>query len=334
MRPIRTWPFDSFFWRGLRAPDVYMPPFINIVGLKRFVFSLFAFFALLRSWPAIVVKYNITAIEAIALLAYRIINPSAFLVAIVQDVHYSKNSGFSVGKILELLSMRLVTYFDMLIPVSKKIGDDFAFSPEKTRIFNGGLTRQGRSLLVEEGSDLSPYAVFAGALVPYNGIDILVSTWTTKNIDMDLHVFGKGASEAFVRDVASKNPRIIFHGFKPEEEITNWQKGALVNFCLRYSEGIDAGYFFPSKFFNIICASGAVISNEFECFPSELRDSCLIVADNLSDLAEQIEFARASSDLVAMRERRRVWIEKNASWSSVVRDIFTRAGARNGFSVR
>ncbi|MFV5214723.1 glycosyltransferase [Azonexus caeni] len=322
LKQIRTWPFGPFLWPGFRGPRLYMPPFINLAGLKRFLFSFFLFFLLLLRRPDVIFKYNITAVEAFALLIYRKINRSAVLVAIIQDVHYSKNNSFGIRNFLELLAMKLVSKFDILIPISEKIGIDFSFSPNKTRVFRGGLTRQGRCLLSGRGDDISHYAVFAGALVPYNGIDVLIRKWTSENIDMDLHIFGKGVSESAVRDAASKNPRIIFHGFRPEEEISHWQKKALINFCLRYSEGIEAGYFFPSKLYNIICAPGAVVANNFEGFPSELSNSCLMLADDLSDFSQKIEKARNSTELISMRNSRRKWIEENGNWNSVVREIF------------
>jgi len=327
MKPLKTWPVGAFLWSGLHKKNVYMPPFINIVGLKRLIFSIFILIALIRTRPSIVVKYNITAVEAFVLLIYRIVNPATFLVAVIQDVHYTKNKGVGVKKIFELLAMKLVTRFDMLIPISERIKNDFFFSTEKTRVFNGGLTRQGRSLLAASDDKLEPYAVFAGALMPYNGIDLLVRRWISENIEIELHVFGKGSSDSLVHDAAVRYPTIIFHGFKSEEEVSSWQKNALVNFCLRYSEGIEAAYFFPSKLFNIICAPGAVMANRFDGFPSALENSCLMLADDLSDLSEKIDMAKNHLELNIIRARRREWIEANGSWSAVVRDIFARAAA-------
>ena len=333
LKPLRTWPHGNFLWRGISKNEITFPPFINIAGLKRFIFSWFLLIFLLKKRPDVVVKYNLAAVEAMALLVYKIIVPSSFLVAIIQDVHYSKNKGFSVKQLIELLVMKLAARFDMLIPISERIRDDFGFAVEKTRVFNGGLTRQGRSILAAKGESLSRCAVFAGALEKYNGIDILIEQWISQNIDMELHVFGKGSCETCVHEAALHNNKIIFHGFRPEEEVSDWQKSALVNFCLRYSDGIDAGYFFPSKLFNVICAPGAVMANRFEGFPRELQDDCTMLSDDLTDLREQLKKIEDADNLHLLRERRKQWIADNANWRPVILDIFSRAAARSGVSL-
>lgn len=333
LNPIKSWPHGKFFWDGMKNDEGFFPPFINISGLKRLIFSCFLFFYLLKNRPIIIVKYNLSAIEALTLLIYRAIAPSAFLAAIIQDVNYSKNKGISFKQITELYAMKLAVRFDMLIPISEKIKNDFRFPPKKTRVFNGGLTRQGRSILSAKTDSLSHIAVFAGALEKYNGIDILIKQWISQNIDMELHIFGKGSYESYVLDASTHNAKIIFHGFRPEEEVSNYQKVALINFCLRYSNGIDAGYFFPSKLFNVICAPGAVMANQFEGFPCEIEGACTMLTDDLENLHEQLKNVKLSSSLHLFREQRKQWITENANWKPIVQDIFERASERNGVSL-
>lgn len=328
--PIRTFPFGRLLWRGLRDGYIYMPPFLNIAGVKRFVFSLYLFGFLIRKKPHLVVKYNISIFEAVSLLFYRLLRSEVYLVAIVQDVHIQKNNNLLIKTMqyFELISLRLVSRFDMLIPISKKIANDFLFHENKTRVFNGGLTRQGRRLLADCGRNIEPYAVFAGALTPYNGIELLIKRWIIDEIDFKLHIFGKGVSEEFVINESVKSKNIIFHGFKSEEEVGDWQKKALINFCLRYSDGIDAGYFFPSKLFNVICAPGLVMANNFEGFPSDLQKYCIMLNDDLSDLSDKINEAKTFSKLSELRELRRVWIMHNGDWNTIVSDIFERTKSR------
>lgn len=325
MKPIRTWPLDSLVWPGQFAANIYMPPFINIFGFRRLIFSLFLFIETIRRRPKLVVKYNASALEVIALLLFRLLFPAAYLVAIIQDVNISTDKKFRVGGLLELFAMRLVRRFNYLIPISDDIASDFSFDSDKTRVFNGGLTRQGRNLLAADEGSIEQYAVYAGALTPYNGIELLVKRWSAERIDLKLHIFGKGVSEEFVRKECMINSNIIFHGFQSEAEVSEWQKSALINFCLRYSDGIDAGYFFPSKFFNVICAPGFVMVNDFRGFPNALKGSCVLLEDDLSDLSAKIDDAKSSANISELRQLRRGWITENGDWGLIVRHIFERA---------
>lgn len=330
MKPLISWPKGDLLWPGVKHADFIFPRFVNIAGLKRFIFSSYLLMHLFKFQPKLVVKYNITTIEAIVLIFYKFIFPSVFLTAIIQDVHYSKRKKFSFSGLNEWISLKLISFFDMLIPISEKIMSDFGLPYEKTRVFNGGLTRQSRSILNEKGGTLSPFAVFAGALENYNGIEILISQWISQNIDMKLHVFGKGSRESFVRNSSACNSNIIFHGFRSEEEVSSWQSKALINFCLRYSDGIDAGYFFPSKLFNVICAPGAVMANQFMGFPLKLQTACTILSSDLSDLSEKINTAKSNPNLESLRELRKQWITENANWKPVIEDMITRAIAKIG----
>ena len=324
-KPNPSWPDGRFIWSGYRCVTTRMPAYINIVGVKRLNFSISLLLILNKIKPSILIKYNISILESIAILLYKLFNPKAYLAAIIQDVHYASKSKNAIRNSLEAMAMRMVSRFNMLVPVSRNIAVDFKYSLKKTVVFQGGITRQGQNLLFAPNCKLEPYAIFAGALEPYNGIDRLVKQWSAANINIDLHVFGKGSSESLVREASSHNSRIIFHGFETEEYITRMQCKSLINFCLRYSDGIEQGYFFPSKLFNICCAPGVVMSNDFEGLPSELKNYLFLLEDDLSDLSEKINMVSRYPKLVTMRNKRINWIKKHGDWSVIVRNIIDHA---------
>jgi glycosyltransferase involved in cell wall biosynthesis len=227
--------------------------------------------------------------------------------------------------------MRILRALDALVPISKRIRDDFHFDPAKTIVFSGGLTRQGRELMRRGSGEIKLYAVFAGALEKYNGIDRLVERWSGSGLDMDLHVFGRGSCEAIVRAASNRCPRIVFHGFQPEAEVTEWQARALATFCLRYSFGIDACYFFPSKLINALSAPGAVVVNSFDGFPACLADACFMIDDNLDCLEDCIASIRPNDALEKQRLQRRKWLREECDWQTLIQELVGRARLRETF---
>lgn len=318
VNPERAWPKGPFLQKvvNLGGSSSFV---VNLPFIRRLHASIKLFWFLLSNKPDTVFSYNPGFVESLAMLFFRFIAKGRCrLVSIIQDVHI-RGVGFAINLrwIGDSLAMRLARRFDLLVPVTKWVADDFNFDAEKVIIFRGGTTRQSRSLLASQVAPQSSYAVFAGALEAYNGIDKIIEKWSVINSGMVLHVFGRGPYEGAVKRSAEKNPgQIVFHGFATEDVVSRWQAGAAMNFCLRYSAGIDMRYFFPSKFFNIIAAPGLPVVNKFDGFPAELERGCWMVNDDLSDLqkacdAVQVETANQISF-------RRSWLLKSANWKPVL----------------
>lgn len=322
LKQMRTWPIGPIFWCGYRDSTFWYPPFINIFIVKRLFFSLFMLINLLIQKPNIIIKYNISFLEILAISIYRIISRSTYVVAIIQDVPFMQSNKFSINNLFVRLSIAMVSQFEFIVPISERIVSEFSLPFEKCRVFIGGLTRQGRDLMSRSDPIKSPpYAVFAGALESYNGIDILVEKWVSLGIALDLHIFGRGSQETSIKMIANTNKNIIFHGFKSEDEVSFYQMQSLINFCLRYSKGIDQNYFFPSKLFNIICAPGYVFLNDFSSLPTTLKDLCTIVNDDLSDLDEKIDALMLNGPGFNLQNLRKKWIHEYGSWNNVITDI-------------
>jgi hypothetical protein len=191
---------------------------------------------------------------------------------------------------------------------------------DRAFVFIGGLT-QFSDKISELESTIEEYAVYAGKLERYNGVDRLVRAWTEQKICRYLHVFGKGCLEGFLREQSINNKYIVFHGQRDESEVITWQSRARWN--LRYSDGINQDYFFPSKFFNICAADGLIIVNDFNGIPFELRETIAFVDDELSELSEIVGESHKIDASEASRQRRRI-LEKNHTWRSCINRIIER----------
>jgi glycosyltransferase involved in cell wall biosynthesis len=323
LTPKRTWPFGPLISRSIRRDSYVFPGFINLSGLKRVLFSLRLFARLLRGRYDVVVKYNVTLSEALALSLVRSVSRKTFVCAIIQDVKLTKYNSWRLSGVLERCSLRLCSSFDFLVPISLAIASDFRFAPVKTMVFRGGITRQTEALAQGTGSPLEDVAVFAGGLEPHNGIDVLVNRWIRDGINLKLHVFGKGSLSGVVQAAAERCANIVFHGFRPEHEVVELQRRSAVNFCLRFAKNIDPRYFFPSKFVNVLCSPGAVAVNKFSGLPPELRHCVGILDDDLSNLTGVLSSRRPLSSIANYCERRK-WVESNCQWRSVVEELRVR----------
>lgn len=318
MEPCQCWPRGPVWIKGEKNLDNgFFPPVLNLPLLKGIFFSIFLLSFCVRNKPKIVLQYNSYLFENITLLLLRLII-KAKVVAIVQDLRVGSAFSRAAG-VYDRLSNIFLRLFDLVVPVSKKLALDLRLREDRYLLFPGGVTALGKRMLrIEKHTE--NYAVFAGALEPHNGILRLLSAWENNSINIILHVFGRGSLAADVIHAASGNENIIYHGFMPQEEVAVWQSVARFNICLRYSEGLQEEYFFPSKFFNIACCPGLLVCNDFKNLPPVISEGLVILESELSDVAvlEKLE----DEDIMRAARIRRAAISDAYSWGKILNRIY------------
>lgn len=329
MEPMPAWPNGSLITKSTDEDEIEFIGYLNVFLIKHIVFSLRVLVRLFEFRPQLCVQYNSYFFENIALLLFRLFDSNSFLTILIQDIHAEITTSFfsrrSLRALSERLSIALSRGFDLVIPISNAIIDDFRYAPQKCFLFQGGVTSFAEKLIAGPPAPLEDIGVFAGALEPHNGIDRLVDQWIACKTDYILHVFGHGSLQAHVEAAAKHSSRVVFHGQQPEAVILQWQLRAKWNFCLRYSCGLNQKYFFPSKMFNIVCAPGAVIVNDFYALPDALRKYVEIVHDDLSNLNDALNNAAYAWSTERV-ERRREVVRANHSWRACVERIVTHVG--------
>jgi hypothetical protein len=317
MTPQPFWPRGPLISRSMTEGRIEFIGYLNLPVLKHLIFALRLLVRLLVARPQLCLQYNSYLLENLALLLFRLCHRGSALAIIIQDIHVvtgvSLLSKQGLRSLSERTSLRLAKRFDMIVPISSAIVADFHFPPSKSVVFQGGITEF--ALQIKHGAEqpLEEIGVFAGGLERHNGIDRLVDQWLASSIEQPLHVFGRGSLERHVKQAAQQSNRIVFHGLQPENVVLAWQLKARWNFCLRYSLGLNQTYFFPSKLFNILCAPGAVVVNDFYALPETVRDYVCVVSDDLSDLAEHLPAAASLSSPDCVRVRRELVLSKH-SW--------------------
>lgn len=324
MTPQSFWPHGPFIARSLTEGAMEFIGYLNLPVLKHLIFALRLLVRLLVARPQFCLQYNSYLFENLALLLFRLCHRGSAIAIIIQDIHVLTGvpllSKRGLRSLSERTSLRLAKRFDMIVPISSAIVTDFHFAPSKCFVFQGGITEFAVQIMRGPEQQLQEIGVFAGGLERHNGIDRLVDQWLASGIEQPLHVFGRGSLERHVEQAARQSDRIVFHGFQPEHVVLAWQLKARWNFCLRYSLGLNQTYFFPSKLFNILCAPGAVVVNDFHALPETVRDYLCVVSDDLSDLAEHLPAAASLSSPDCARVRREI-VRSKHSWHSCIGQI-------------
>ncbi|MCV2368252.1 glycosyltransferase family protein [Roseateles oligotrophus] len=324
MTPQAFWPRGAFIAPSRTEGAIEFIGYLNLPVLKHLIFALRLLMRLLVVRPQLCLQYNSYVFENIALLLFRLCRRGSALAIFIQDIHIESGkaqlSKSGLRALAERTSLVLSKRFDMIVPISSAIIDDFNFLPRKCFVFQGGITDFADQMMKGSEQRLEEVGVFAGALEPHNGIDILVDQWVACGIKQKLHVFGRGSLERHVRQVAMQSESIVFHGFQPERVVLAWQLRASWNFCLRYSLGLNEAYFFPSKLFNILCAPGSVVVNDFHAIPEDLRAHLCVVADDLSDLKSILTAAVEMISPDRIRNLHEL-MRSSHSWSSCIRKV-------------
>lgn len=322
--PKRSWPYGPLVVRSKSQQNGISVGYLNISIIKATHFSFRLFRYLNMNNIDIMVKYNISFSEALILRILKCLNKKLFICIIIQDINYPQRGIKIIHGLFEWCAVKLCNGFDFTVPITSAIINDFGLPISKAFVFNGGITRQTEAImkqgyLRQQGLPKEEFAVFAGAIERYNGIDLLIEEWIRSNITIKLHIFGKGNLSDIVSSAAKVSDNIIYHGFVSEEEVTRWQALSSFNICLRFSKDIADNYFFPSKFFNIVAAQGLVVVNNFTNFPEDLKSFCSIVNDDLRNLSLVLNNRDIEQEINNYNERLK-WINKNCQWSYVVEE--------------
>jgi hypothetical protein len=324
MCPQPFWPKGRLYFRSIVEDSIEFLGYPNLPVIKHLVFALRLFVRLIMLRPKICLQYNSYLLESLTLILYRTIRRRSSIAIIIQDIHVASGvkmlSKAGLRVLVERISLRLARRFNMIVPISSAIVVDFNLPLSNSFVFQGGITEFATRIMSEGQQDLAEIAVFAGGLESHNGIDRLVDEWLVGGIAHTLHVFGRGSLAKHVEQAALQSDRIVFHGFQSEEVILSWQRLARWNFCLRYSVGLNQSYFFPSKLFNILCAPGTVVVNDFHGIPTSIRPYLCIVADDLSDLAERLPASSMLSSPHSVFARRQIVCTQH-SWRSCVTQL-------------
>ena len=315
--PNRTWPFTNIFINNKSDGVLTFHSYINILGIRELHILFKRINYIIFNRPDYIFLYNISFFEAIFFSLLKKI----FKIKVVLFLQDVVQNNF-IDYCLNFIKLKFVSHFDLLIPISQSIIDDFKLPKEKCILFQGGLTEIAYKLqqrCLNDKIDLIPKVVFAGRLEKYNGIDKVINYWLENDLSFELHIYGSGSYESQVIEKSKINSKIKFFGNVSDERVSIAQFNSSANLCLRYSIGLNENYFFPSKIYNLMSAPGLVIINNFNNLSKGMINNSLLLNNNLENL--NLLLKKPISFDLEKYVKRIEWLDKKANWFNLLKDI-------------
>lgn len=313
MSPSPVWPKGVLFIKGSQRANGKFISYLNLPILRELIFSFFILVYIRKS--NIIIQYNSYFFTNFIIALFKRYFKYKSVI-IMQD--YRSGEMFSKKDLLaDKLASFFLPMFDGYILITKYFIDFFKLDQKKAVVFPGAITEHGIDALNNSDAveSLQEIAVYAGALEPHNGVDVLIENWIKQNIDIPLHIFGKGSLKSYIENINNRN--IIFHGFQSSSAVYELQSKAKYNFCLRLSNGLNEEFFFPSKFFNLVCYRGRLIVNDFKNLPEDLKPYLLVLDSNFSNLRSLFNENQLDESL-----KRRIIL--NYQWKYAIQNILNK----------
>lgn len=172
-----------------------------------------------------------------------------------------------------------------------------------------------------------PYAVFFGALAPWQGINTLIeavnlSKWPER---VKLLIVGDGIERSKVEEASKYNPRIIYLGKIPYQEVPGIVANSIAGLSPQNNIGGRSNMgLFPLKLFETLACGVPIIVTDFSGQADLVRKhniGLVIPPDDPKALVEAITFLYNNpSQREAMGRRGREVVEREHSWDKRAAD--------------
>jgi|GEM_PF-5168079 len=318
LTPVPSWPRGPLWVWNTKFEKASWLAFLNFPFLKQLSFSLSLLVWLFIYRPKLIYMYNAKFFCVLSLLLYRFIGADVKLVIFIQDI--LPCTGWDFRNLIDYFSIYMTKRFDVLLPISEFIAKDFGFDPKKTIIVQGGVNK--KIVKNKDFIKMQDSVVFCGKLERYNGLDKLIHKWKDYEGTFRLYIYGDGTLRRWAEDfiIKNKNYSIEFHGRVSSSTAREIVNNSRLVFVLRYSIGINAKYFFPSKFLEAMTSNSVIACNEFPGLPSKLRKFCIILKDDLSDINSKLSSENIGKYELMINERKEAVLEM-FSWDSHFKKI-------------
>lgn len=144
------------------------------------------------------------------------------------------------------------------------------------------------------------FIMYAGTLHRNIGIEnIIESIDYINDASLKLKLYGTGELEDYIKEIASKNPRIIYGGFIDRQTLFEEQKRAVALVNARNPKDAYTKYSFPSKTFEYLYSGTPFVTTKLEGVPNEYRQYLYETEDNRpQSIAKVINQILASDEKV------------------------------------
>lgn len=167
--------------------------------------------------------------------------------------------------------------------------------------------------------------MYAGTLSYEYGVKHILEIFEQiKDEELQLWLFGDGDMKNDIKEFCSKDKRVKYFGFKPREEVFEYEKKAKLLINIRNPKDEYTMYSFPSKTFEYMVSGTPVLTTKLKGIPEEYYDYLYTVNEyKLDTIKKKIEeiLSKPQSELDSMGKKARQFILENKDSITQARKI-------------
>lgn len=287
--PIGAYPVcRMLLWKKRKIDGNYYIPFINITILKQITISLYVFYFSLRWYfqnkgneKQIIIFSFLYLPFLIAVSPLKLLR-NFYIISFVPDLpefefSYTKNK-FSLKDIFVpfyiYLSNKILHIADFYVFITKFMKDRFGNQPYH---IIEGFTDVNTSFKNNTNTSEKKAIMYAGSLFKKFGVGLLLEAFHEINGDYELWLFGKGDMEKEIESYSQKDPRIVYWGNRPNQEILEFEKKAKLLVNPRFTKNEFTKYSFPSKLMEYMSSGTPVLTTRLLGIPDDYFDKMFYI---------------------------------------------------------
>ena len=314
----------------------YIIPYVNIIIIKH-ITRLLSSFVLVSRWLirnrkhadkkiliyALHSPFLISALLATFFWGGKIIlfipDMPAFM-----DLGINRNAFIKIAKKIDVFIISILLQGTAgIIAITEHMAKDVARDNIPSMVMEGAVPAEGASEKEADSASSSNMAsgdkiiTYAGGLFEEYGLKLLLDAFALiAGEEYRLWLFGKGEMGGEVKASALRDPRIIYWGMLPNQELLDLEARSTVLINPRLSNAAFTRYSFPSKLLQYMITGRPVVSTLLPGIPREYHEYLFILQDEtplgLAKLLQEVcEKPQTELSDIGQRARRFVMREKN-----------------------
>lgn len=234
----------------------------------------------------VVILYNIHTPFLKAAVAAKNVFPDIHICQIAPDLaeFMATDTGLyaALRKINGGIQRRLFRHVDSYVLLSKYMTERLPIADKPWTVVEGIYNSVADDINVERRETREKWILYSGTLVQRYGVLNLVNAFTQlNNSNYRLIICGAGGAQGEICDKAKVDPRIIYKGQLPREEVLKLQRMSNLLVNPRIPEGEFTKHSFPSKTMEYLASGVPTLLYKLPGIPEEYYNYCFTV-DGLS----------------------------------------------------
>lgn len=125
-----------------------------------------------------------------------------------------------------------------------------------------------------------PIILYAGGIEEKYGLGVLVEAFIQlKKLDAELHIYGSGSFVPELKKRCQRDPRLKYNGVKPNADIVEAERQALILVNPRFTSEEFTKYSFPSKNMEYMVSGTPVLTTMLPGMPEEYYDFVYLISE-------------------------------------------------------